>query len=158
MIDAIVASGSPVKSQQLGEPDLTADEKKRALIEQYKTKPLVFLERYHAHLQPEHLEAFGHVSSDCRTRHYCTEVQKRASQLTNRTRVRNHRYAALRALQEGMNVFPNIKYRYVGMLQNPHEQNLKLTQPEMYRFIFFNHTNMSPSNKPECWINSRHKM
>lgn len=101
MISAIVVSGSPVKSQQLGEPDLTVEEKKQLLMELYNTKPVVFLERYHAHLKPEHLEAFSHVSSDCRTQYYSTEVQKRALSSANKTRVRNHRYAALRALQKG---------------------------------------------------------
>lgn len=102
MISAIVVSGSPVKSQQLGEPDLTVEEKKQLLMEQYNTKPVVFLERYHTHLKPEHMEAFSHVSSDCRTQYYCTEVQKQASSSANKTRVRNHRYAALRALQKGV--------------------------------------------------------
>ncbi|XP_062868953.1 coiled-coil domain-containing protein 97 [Trichomycterus rosablanca] len=130
MIEAIVASGSPVKSQQLGEPDLTVEEKKQVLMEQYKAKPLVFLERYHAHLQPEHLEAFCHVSSDCRTQYYCTEVQKRASRSANRTRVRNHRYAALRTLQEEGQYFseeqmrirePLLYEQYIGQYLNEEE-------------------------------------
>ncbi|XP_076865266.1 coiled-coil domain-containing protein 97 [Brachyhypopomus gauderio] len=100
MIEAIANSGSPVKSQQIGDPDLTLEEKKEVLMEQYKTKPLVFLERYHAHLKPEHLESFSHLSSDCRAQHYCKEVRKRTSSSSNRTRVRNQRYAALRALQK----------------------------------------------------------
>uniref|UniRef100_A0A4W4EGG4 CCD97-like C-terminal domain-containing protein n=1 Tax=Electrophorus electricus TaxID=8005 RepID=A0A4W4EGG4_ELEEL len=100
MIEAIANSGTPVKSQQLGEPDLTLEEKKQVLMEQYKTKPLVFLERYHAHLKPEHLEAFSHLSTDCRAQYYCKEVQKRTSSSSSRTRVRNQRYAALRALQK----------------------------------------------------------
>lgn len=101
MISSIVLSGSPIKSQQLGEPDLTVEEKKQLLMEQYNSKPVVFLERYHTHLKPEHLEAFSHVRSDCRTQYYCHEVQKRASSSANKTRVRNHRYAALRSLQKG---------------------------------------------------------
>ncbi|KAI4884015.1 hypothetical protein NFI96_019526 [Prochilodus magdalenae] len=112
MMQAIVASGSPVKSQQLGEPDLTVEEKKEVLMEQYKAKPLVFLERYHAHMRPEHLEAFSHLSSDCRAQYYCTEVKKRASSSTNRTRVRNHRYAALRALQREGQYFSEEQMRF----------------------------------------------
>ncbi|KAJ8251831.1 hypothetical protein GJAV_G00225910 [Gymnothorax javanicus] len=100
MIEAIAASGSPVKSQQLGEPDLSLEERRQVLLEQYRVKPLVFLERYEAHLKPEHLGAFAHLSADCRAQHYCREVQKRVSSQASRTRVRNHRYAALRALQQ----------------------------------------------------------
>ncbi|XP_034154342.2 coiled-coil domain-containing protein 97 isoform X1 [Pangasianodon hypophthalmus] len=112
MLSAIVDSGSPVKSQQLGEPDLTMEEKKQLLLEQYNTKPVVFLERYHTHLKPKHLEAFSHVSSDCRTQYYCTEVQKRASSSANKTRVRNHRYAALRALQKEGQYFSEEQMRF----------------------------------------------
>ncbi|XP_053348327.1 coiled-coil domain-containing protein 97 [Clarias gariepinus] len=112
MMSAIVISGSPVKSQQMGEPDLTMEEKKQLLMEQYNTKPVVFLERYHTHLKPEHLVAFSHVSGDCRTQYYCTEVQKRASRSANKTRVRNHRYAALRALQKEGQYFSEEQMRF----------------------------------------------
>ncbi|XP_046691298.1 coiled-coil domain-containing protein 97 isoform X1 [Silurus meridionalis] len=112
MISAIVVSGSPVKSQQLGEPDLTIEEKKHLLMEQYNTKPVVFLERYHTHLKPDHLEAFAHVRGDCRTQYYCTEVQKQASSSAKKTRVRNHRYAALRALQQGGQYFSEEQMRF----------------------------------------------
>ncbi|XP_026106185.1 coiled-coil domain-containing protein 97 isoform X2 [Carassius auratus] len=100
MIAAIAASGSPVKSQQLGEPDLTLEEKKELLMDQYRSKPLVFLERYQAHLKPEHMEAFSQLSSDCRAQYYCKEIQRRASSTADHKRVRNHRYAALCALQK----------------------------------------------------------
>ncbi|XP_041943721.1 coiled-coil domain-containing protein 97 [Alosa sapidissima] len=100
MIEAVAVSGSPVKSQQIGDPDLTLEERGQILLELYETKPLVFLERYQAHLKPEHLDAFSHVSGDFRAQHYFKEVQRRAGSQTNRTRVRNHRYAALRALQK----------------------------------------------------------
>ncbi|XP_039543776.1 coiled-coil domain-containing protein 97 isoform X2 [Pimephales promelas] len=100
MIEAVAASGSPVKSQQLGEPDLTLEERKMLLMDQYKSKPLVFLERYQAHLKPEHMDAFSYLSSDCRVQYYCKEIQRRASGTADRTRIRNHRYAALRALQK----------------------------------------------------------
>ncbi|KAK3512138.1 hypothetical protein QTP70_031262 [Hemibagrus guttatus] len=112
MVSAIVLSGSPVKSQQLGEPDLTVEEKKQLLMEQYNSKPVVFLERYHTHLKPEHLEAFLHIGSDCRTQYYCNEVQKRASNSANKTRVRNHRYAALRALQKEGQYFSEEQMRF----------------------------------------------
>lgn len=101
MIAAVAISNSPVKSQQIGEPELSLVERKQILLELYNSKPLVFLERYQAHLKPEHLEAFSHVSSDFRYEHYCKEVQRRAGNQAKRTSVRNHRYAALRALQKG---------------------------------------------------------
>ncbi|KAJ8254294.1 hypothetical protein COCON_G00209060 [Conger conger] len=100
MIEAVAASESPVKSQQLGDPDLTLEERRQVLLQQYRAKPLVFLERYAAHLRPEHLAAFAHLGDDCRAQHYCREVQRRATSRAAHTRVRNKRYAALRALQQ----------------------------------------------------------
>ncbi|XP_008304120.1 coiled-coil domain-containing protein 97 isoform X1 [Stegastes partitus] len=100
MIEAVAMSGSLVKSQQMGEAELTVNERKEELLYQYRSRPLVFLERYHACLKPQHLSAFAHVSSDPRTQHYSKVIQRRATGHTNRTRVRNKRYAALRALQK----------------------------------------------------------
>ncbi|XP_013862402.1 coiled-coil domain-containing protein 97 [Austrofundulus limnaeus] len=100
MIEAVAMSGSSVRSQQLGEAELTFGERRAELLQQYRSRPLVFMERYHAHLKPEHLLAFAHVSSDPRAQHYSHMVRTRASGCTSRTRVRNQRYAALRALQD----------------------------------------------------------
>lgn len=47
MVEAVARSGSPVKSQQIGEPELSLAERRRELLRQYRGKPLVFLERYH---------------------------------------------------------------------------------------------------------------
>lgn len=47
MVEAIAVSRSPVKSQQIGEPELTLAERREELLRQYRSKPLVFLERYH---------------------------------------------------------------------------------------------------------------
>ncbi|XP_016405284.1 coiled-coil domain-containing protein 97 isoform X2 [Sinocyclocheilus rhinocerous] len=117
VIAAIAASGSPVKSQQLGEPDLTLQEKKEVLMDQYKSKSLVFLERYQAHLKPEHIEAFSHLSSDCRAQYYCREIQRRSTaSTTDRKRVRNHRYAALRALQKEGQYFSEEQMRVRDLL------------------------------------------
>ncbi|KAF6715814.1 Coiled-coil domain-containing protein 97 [Oryzias melastigma] len=100
MLTDVAMSGSQVRSQQIGEAELTLGERRQELLQQFRSRPLVFLERYHACLKPEHLPAFSHVSSDPRALHYSKVVLTRAAGSTNRTRVRNHRYAALRALQK----------------------------------------------------------
>ncbi|XP_070779653.1 coiled-coil domain-containing protein 97 isoform X2 [Enoplosus armatus] len=99
MVEAIAMSGSPVKSQQIGEAELTLKERREELLHQYRTRPLVFLERYHACLKPQNLSAFAHVCTDPRAQHYSKVIQRRSAACTNRIRVRNQRYAALRALQ-----------------------------------------------------------
>ncbi|KAF3700430.1 Coiled-coil domain-containing protein 97 [Channa argus] len=100
MVEAVAMSGSPVKSQQIGEAELTLDQRREELLHQYRSRPLVFLERYHSCLKPPHLSAFAHVCSDPRTQHYSKVIQRRATGCTNRVTVRNQRYAALRVLQK----------------------------------------------------------
>ncbi|KAM9346573.1 coiled-coil domain-containing protein 97 [Symphorus nematophorus] len=100
MVEVIALSGSPVKSQQIGEAELSLQERREELLRQYRSRPLVFLERYHAFIKPQSLAAFAHVCSDPRAQHYSKVIQRRAAACTNRTRVRNQRYAALRVLQK----------------------------------------------------------
>uniref|UniRef100_A0A3Q3LEL8 Coiled-coil domain containing 97 n=1 Tax=Mastacembelus armatus TaxID=205130 RepID=A0A3Q3LEL8_9TELE len=97
MVEAVARSGCPVKSQQIGEAELTPEQRREELLHQYRSRPLVFLERYHVCV---HLCTFSHVSSDPRAQHYSKVIQRRATGCTNRTRIRNQRYAALRALQK----------------------------------------------------------
>lgn len=47
MVAAVALSGNMVKSQQKGEAELTLEQRKDELLNQYRSKPLVFLERYH---------------------------------------------------------------------------------------------------------------
>ncbi|XP_061557433.1 LOW QUALITY PROTEIN: coiled-coil domain-containing protein 97 [Phycodurus eques] len=100
LLEAVVASGSQVKSQQIGDAELTTEERRKELLHQYGSKPLVFLERYHRCLKPVHLPAFSHVSTDPRAQHYCEVIQRQAAGNTHKTQVRNQRYAALMALQK----------------------------------------------------------
>uniref|UniRef100_A0A7N5ZT69 CCD97-like C-terminal domain-containing protein n=1 Tax=Anabas testudineus TaxID=64144 RepID=A0A7N5ZT69_ANATE len=118
MIEAIATSRSPVKSQQIGEDELTLEQRRAELLDQYRSRPLVFLERYHTSLKPQHLSAFAHVCSDPRTQHYSKVIQRRATGGTNRTRVRNQRYAALRALQKEGQYFS--------------EEQMRMRQPLLY--------------------------
>lgn len=111
MVECIAKSGSPVKSQQLGEAEMTLPERRAELLQQYRSRPLVFLERYHAFLKPQYLPAFAHVCADPRAQHYSKVIQRRAGACTNKTRVRNHRYAALRALQRDGQYFSEEQMR-----------------------------------------------
>ena len=51
MVEAIARSGSSVKSQQKGDAELTLDQRREELMQQYRSRPLVFLERYHVSVQ-----------------------------------------------------------------------------------------------------------
>ncbi|XP_077476106.1 coiled-coil domain-containing protein 97 [Stigmatopora argus] len=111
LLDAVVASGIPVKSQQVGDAELTSEECRKELLHQYRSKPLVFLERYHGCLKPMHLQAFVHVSTDPRAQHYSEVIQKQVSVSTHKKQVRNQRYAALRDLQKGGQYFSDEQMR-----------------------------------------------
>ncbi|XP_034046763.1 coiled-coil domain-containing protein 97 isoform X2 [Thalassophryne amazonica] len=118
VVEAVARSGSQVKSQQIGEAELTLDQRREELLHQYNSRPLVFMERYHAYLKPQHLSAFTHVGSDPRAMHYSRVIQRRAAGSANRTRVRNQRYAALRALQKEGQYFS--------------EEQMRMRQPLLY--------------------------
>lgn len=47
MIEAVAMSGSSVRSQQIGEAELTFGERRAELMQQYRSRPLVFMEKYH---------------------------------------------------------------------------------------------------------------
>ncbi|KAK1876955.1 Coiled-coil domain containing protein 97 [Dissostichus eleginoides] len=83
MVEAIARSGSSVKSQQKGDAELTLDQRREELLQH----------------------------SDPRVLHYGKVIERRAAAFTNRTRVRNQRYAALRALQEGGEYFSDEQMR-----------------------------------------------
>lgn len=114
MLAAVAASPVRVRSQQQGDPELTAAERHGELRALFLRKPLVFLERFHGALRPEHLPCFAHLPPSYEVAFYCRRVRERrrhnpetgASRWPRRpgarTRLRNRRYAALRQLIAGM--------------------------------------------------------
>lgn len=70
MVEAVARSGGPVKSQQIGEPELSVAERRQELLRQYKGRPLVFLERYHVRVNTT--QPRSQLKSSCNT--VCMEV------------------------------------------------------------------------------------
>uniref|UniRef100_A0A669QLA9 CCD97-like C-terminal domain-containing protein n=1 Tax=Phasianus colchicus TaxID=9054 RepID=A0A669QLA9_PHACC len=113
MLAAVAASPVRVRSQQQGDPELTAAERHRELRALFLRKPLVFLERFHGALRAEHLPCFAHLPPCYEVAFYCRQVRGRRRQDPEtgatrwprrpgaRTRLRNRRYAALRQLIAG---------------------------------------------------------
>ncbi|XP_021237753.1 vegetative cell wall protein gp1-like [Numida meleagris] len=114
MLAAVAASPVRVRSQQQGDPELTAAERHRELRALFLRKPLVFLERFHGALGAEHLPCFVHLPPRYEVAFYCRQVRGRRQQNPEngatrwprrpgaRTRLRNRRYAALRQLIAGV--------------------------------------------------------
>ncbi|XP_069063633.1 coiled-coil domain-containing protein 97 isoform X2 [Pleurodeles waltl] len=62
MLGVIASSKLQIRSQQKDEPDFTQEQKLRILLEMYKSKPVVFLERFRKVLKEEHLACFDHLA------------------------------------------------------------------------------------------------
>lgn len=130
MFTEIAASKVPIRSQQKGEPEFSRQQKMSMLLDLYKTKPLIFLERFHKVLKDEHLECFDHLSGDYTADFYFKEIRKASLKKVNRTRIRNKRYAALQQLISASEYFsdeqmqardPLMYEHYVGQYQSEEE-------------------------------------
>lgn len=142
MLAAVAASPVRVRSQQQGDPELTAAERRRDLRALFLCKPLVFLERFHGALQAEHLPCFAHLPPRYEVAFYCRQVRARRQQNPQtglsrwprrpgaRTRLRNRRYAALRQLIAGGEYFseeemrarePLLYEHYIGQYRDAEE-------------------------------------
>ncbi|XP_075690564.1 coiled-coil domain-containing protein 97 isoform X2 [Rhinoderma darwinii] len=130
MFTEIGASKVPIRSQQIGEPEFSHEQKMSMLLDLYKTKPLIFLERFRKVLKEEHLECFGHLSGDYTADFYFKEIRKASLKKVHHTRVRNKRYAALQQLISAGEYFSDEQMRardplmyehYVGQYQSEEE-------------------------------------
>ncbi|KAM6427565.1 coiled-coil domain-containing protein 97 [Liasis olivaceus] len=111
MFHAVASSRLAVRSQQKDEPDFTPAQKLAILQDLYRTKPLVFLERFRTALREEHLPCFHHLSGNYEADFYCAEVRRAGLGKTRHTRVRNKRYAALQQLIRGGEYFSDEQMR-----------------------------------------------
>ncbi|KAI6234640.1 DUF2052 domain-containing protein [Aphelenchoides fujianensis] len=96
-------------SQQRGEDELEADEKRRILKELLEQKPAVFLQRYHDHIPPEFLDCFP-LSERCEP--FIRLIRERPPKRKDRDfAVRNRRFLAMQKLKEGGDYFSLSKMR-----------------------------------------------
>lgn len=130
MFTQIADSKVPIRSQQKGEPEFSREQKMSMLLDLYKTKPLIFLERFQKVLKEEHLECFSHLSGDYTADFYFKEIRKASLKKVHHTRVRNKRYAALQQLISASEYFSDEQMRardplmyehYVGQYQSEEE-------------------------------------
>lgn len=101
MFIAVIESHVPIRSQQIGEPEFSHEQKMSMLLDFYKSKPLIFLERFRKVLKEENLQCFNHLSGDYTADFYFKEIRKASLKKVHHTRVRNKRYAALQQLISG---------------------------------------------------------
>ena len=100
MVAHIAQSGGFVKSQQKDEEDISLDEKCQIILDIWHRNPVVFLERYHRWLCPEHLDCFASMSDQYEVTFYLREVRKRLDVARSAVGVRNRRYEAIKKLEK----------------------------------------------------------
>ncbi|KAM9323947.1 coiled-coil domain-containing protein 97 [Gastrophryne carolinensis] len=130
MFTAVCQSRVPIRSQQKGEPEFSREQKMSLLLDLYRSKPLIFLERFHKVLKEEHLPCFSYLSGDYTANFYFKEIRKTSLKKVTHTRVRNKRYAALQQLISAGEYFSDEQMRqrdplmyehYVGQYQSEEE-------------------------------------
>ncbi|XP_069500503.1 coiled-coil domain-containing protein 97 isoform X2 [Ambystoma mexicanum] len=140
MLEVIANSKLQIRSQQKDEPDFTQQQKLEMLMEMYRTKPVVFLERFRKALKEEHLECFSHLAGNYEVDFYCQEIRKSSLKKVHRTRVRNKRYAALQELIKGGDYFSDEQMRLRDPLMYEHYVGQYLTEEEI---MFINSKEMA---------------
>ncbi|CAI9535821.1 unnamed protein product [Staurois parvus] len=151
MFIAVIESCVPIRSQQIGEPEFSHEQKMSMLLDLYNSKPLIFLERFRKLLKEEHLQCFSHLSGDYSADFYFKEIRKASLKKVHHTRVRNKRYAALQLLISAGEYFSDEEMRqrdplmyehYVGQYQSEEEimsQNSRdLSQANSLSDVFLN--------------------
>lgn len=143
MLGVIASSKLQIRSQQKDEPDFTQEQKLGILLEMYKSKPVVFLERFRKALKEEHLACFNHLAGNYEVDFYCQEIRKSSLKKVHRTRVRNKRYAALQELIKGGDYFSDEQMRLRDPLMYEHYVGQYLTEEEI---MFINSKEMAEAN------------
>ncbi|XP_029475650.1 coiled-coil domain-containing protein 97 isoform X2 [Rhinatrema bivittatum] len=130
MLMAVAGSRVQIRSQQKDEPDFTLQQKLEMLLELYRSKPVVFLERFRKALQQEHLVCFSHLQGDYEVDFYCREISKSSLKKSDRTCLRNKRFAALQQLIQGGDYFSDEQMRSRDPLLYEHYVGQYLTDEE----------------------------
>ncbi|XP_030075450.1 coiled-coil domain-containing protein 97 isoform X2 [Microcaecilia unicolor] len=130
MLRAVASSRVQIRSQQKDEPDFTQKQKLEMLLELYRSKPMIFLERFHKALQQEHLVCFSHLQGDYEVDFYCREISRSSLKKGSRTRLRNRRYAVLQQLIQDGDYFSDEQMRSRDPLLYEHYVGQYLTEEE----------------------------
>jgi len=99
IIKTVSQSDGFFKHQQIGEPDLTQEEKAKIATDLVSSKPAVFLSRYGKFLSEDHLSYFEQLkTSNYETEFYLNEARQNQCRFIKQNKVRNRRYAAMRKM------------------------------------------------------------
>ena len=101
IIRTVSLSDGFFKHQQIGEADLTTEEKSKIATELMLSKPAVFLSRYGKFLSVQQLEYFEQLkTSNYELEFYVKKTRQGQCRFIKHNKVKNRRYAALRKMLE----------------------------------------------------------
>lgn len=101
IIKTVSLSDGFFKHQQIGEPDLTVDDKAKIASDLVSSKPGVFLSRYGSFLTENQLEYFETLTtSNYELEFYLNQARQSQCRFIKQNKVKNRRYAALRKMIE----------------------------------------------------------
>jgi len=99
IIRTAVRSEGFFRHQQVGEGDLSEDEKKKIVTELVQNKPAVFLQRFGRFLSVSQLDYFESLQDDdFELSHYLRETKQLTCRKVRQQRVKNRRYAMLQRM------------------------------------------------------------
>ena len=141
IIRTVSVSDGFFKHQQIGEPDLTLEDKAKIASELIVTKPGVFLSRYGKYLSEQHLEYFENLqTSDYELEFHLKEARQHHCKFVKQNKVKNRRYAALKTMIENNDDYfsesamkarnPLLHEQLVGRFMTEEEKELE-ARPDM---------------------------
>lgn len=98
ILDRVASSNAFFKSQQIGEKDLTFDDKRKIAESLLDNNVPIFLQRYWNFLDVSDVTFFSPHRHDYQVNFYLSEIMKLHDNKTRNVRVKNRRYEALRTL------------------------------------------------------------
>lgn len=111
LLDCVAKSDGFFKSQQVGEPDLTFTEK-REIAGNLLVKSLpLFLERYWKFIKIEDVPYFDAYKSNYDVNFYVNEILMLNNTKTNKVRIKNRRYEALKRMVDEKSYFSDAEMK-----------------------------------------------
>ncbi|KFM57550.1 Coiled-coil domain-containing protein 97, partial [Stegodyphus mimosarum] len=111
ILDCVAKSDGFFKSQQVGEIDLTIAEKREIASNLLGRNVPLFLQRYWKYIKLEDVPFFDSHQADYEVNFYLTEIRKNHNCRSNKVRVRNRRYEALKKMVEEGKYFSDAEMR-----------------------------------------------
>ena len=100
MLNRVASSNAFFKQQQIGDPDISHQEKCNIIADIFKNQPATFLARYGRFLHEDDISLFDDVTADYTIQFHLNHIKKHLDLKKSAVTVRNRRYEAMKKLRE----------------------------------------------------------